>query len=176
MLAMPDAISPEAGSPLERLFHDHHARVYRAAYRVTGSATDAEDVLQTVFLRLARKGGAAPLDNPASYLYRAAVNAALDVLRRRQAVQPLEAAEDAPAAAAAPELVDVAELRGALRSALARLSPRAAEMFALRYLEGHANREIARHMRTSAAVVAVTLFRARRQLKDDLRRFLAGRR
>ena len=176
MLAIPEAISPEAASPLERLFHDHHARVYRAAYRVTGSATDAEDVLQTVFLRLVRKGHAASLDNPASYLYRAALNAALDVVRRRRAVQPLEAAEGALAADAAPALVDVAELRSALRAALAGLNPRAAEMFALRYLEGQGNREIARQMRTSAAVVAVTLFRARRQMKDDLRRFLSERR
>jgi RNA polymerase sigma factor (sigma-70 family) len=176
MLASLEAISPEAGSPLERLFHDHHARVYRAAYRVTGSATDAEDVLQTVFLRLARQGETVVLDNPASYLYRAALNAALDVVRRRQAIQPLEAALDVAAVDAAPVLVDVAELRGALRRALAGLSPRAAEMFALRYLEGHGNREIARQMRTSAAVVAVTLFRARRQLKHDLRRFLSERR
>ena len=41
---------------LERLYREHHARVFRAAYRVTGDATDAEDVLQTVFLRLARRG------------------------------------------------------------------------------------------------------------------------
>ena len=38
---------------LERLFRDHHEQVFRAAYRITGSVTDAEDVLQTIFLRLA---------------------------------------------------------------------------------------------------------------------------
>ena len=39
---------------LEVLFQQHHQRIVRTAYRVTGSAADAEDVLQTVFLRVAR--------------------------------------------------------------------------------------------------------------------------
>ena len=37
---------------LEVIFKEHHGMVFRAAYRVTGNAGDAEDVLQTVFLRL----------------------------------------------------------------------------------------------------------------------------
>ena len=43
--------SPPQG--VEALFREHHEQVFRAAYRVTGNAVDAEDVLQTVFLRLA---------------------------------------------------------------------------------------------------------------------------
>src|SRR2546421_12797292 len=39
---------------LEALFREHHDRVFRTAHRVTGSAADAEDVLQTEFLRGAR--------------------------------------------------------------------------------------------------------------------------
>ena len=39
---------------LERAFQDHSSLVFRTAYRVTGNAADAEDVLQTVFLRPAR--------------------------------------------------------------------------------------------------------------------------
>ena len=34
------------------LFDEHHSMVFRAAYRVTGREDDAEDVLQTVFLKL----------------------------------------------------------------------------------------------------------------------------
>ena len=36
----------------ESIFHEHSEFVYRTAYRVTGSAEDAEDVMQTVFLKL----------------------------------------------------------------------------------------------------------------------------
>ena len=39
----------EGSGELERLFRDHHEQVLRAAYRSTGSATDAEDVLQSIF-------------------------------------------------------------------------------------------------------------------------------
>ena len=45
LMAVPTA--KEAGE-LERLFRDHHEQVFRAAYRITGSVTDAEDVLQTI--------------------------------------------------------------------------------------------------------------------------------
>ena len=38
---------PEA---LENLFREHHGSVFRAAYRITGDASDAEDVLQTTTL------------------------------------------------------------------------------------------------------------------------------
>src|SRR5438105_12140731 len=66
---------------LERAFRAHHRLVFRTAYRITGNAGDAEDVLQTVFLRLLRRSrSASPLESPESYLRRAAINAALDVI------------------------------------------------------------------------------------------------
>jgi RNA polymerase sigma-70 factor (ECF subfamily) len=55
-----------------------------------------------------------------------------------------------------------------LRAALGELSPRAAEMFTLRYVEDLDNREIAVLMRTSQAVVAVTLHQTRSKLKKRL--------
>ncbi|MGD0268453.1 MAG: sigma factor, partial [Candidatus Sulfotelmatobacter sp.] len=68
------AIPDELGT----IFRAHYGLVFRTAYRITGNAGDAEDVLQTVFLRMLRRGrGAEPLENPESYLRRAAINAAL---------------------------------------------------------------------------------------------------
>jgi RNA polymerase sigma factor (sigma-70 family) len=61
-----------------------------------------------------------------------------------------------------------------LRQALTVLSPRQAEIFVLRYLEGYENREIAEMLATSQAVVAVSLFRARAQLKTELRKLSGG--
>ena len=69
---------------LETLFRAHHGRVFRTAQRITGSAADAEDVLQTVFLRLIKGGEAYDLtQNAEAYLSRAAINASLDLLRSR---------------------------------------------------------------------------------------------
>ena len=60
------------------LFERHYEMVFRAALRVTGNPADAEDVLQTVFLRaLAQGGDAGDVALPAAYFRRAAVNAAL---------------------------------------------------------------------------------------------------
>jgi RNA polymerase sigma-70 factor (ECF subfamily) len=157
------------------IFEEHHDRVFRAAYRVTGDASDAEDVLQTVFLRLVRQPDSI-LANPRSYLYRAAVNGALDLIRSRQtsSAVPLEGADRAGAQALDRDAAEAAELRRALRQALARLQPRLAEVFVLRFIEGYDNREIARMLGTSRAVVAVTLHRARGRLKRELHAHAGG--
>ena len=74
-----------AADGVEILFHKHNQRVFRTAYRVTGSAADAEDVLQTVFLRMARGAETAgATENSEAYFSRAAINASLDLLRSRK--------------------------------------------------------------------------------------------
>lgn len=168
--AIENLMVTHAATELEAVFRAHHARVLKAAYRVTGSMADAEDVAQSVFLRLARGGmDSQRIVHVASYLERSSVNAALDLLRarRNRETVPVEAVDTLGATCAmSPErVVSSSEIRDQLRGALADLHPRVAEMFTLRYLEGLDNREIARLMDTSQAVVAVTLFRARAQLK-----------
>jgi RNA polymerase sigma-70 factor (ECF subfamily) len=157
---------------LSHLFGEHHRRVLRAAYRITGSMADAEDVMQTVFLRMANLERRPP-ENAGSYLYRAAINGALDLLRRRKAIttEPLDHADDVVSAGpgSSPEAEAAGKQLGdALRLAISELSPRTAEMFTLRYLEDLGNREIAALMGTSQAVVAVTLHNARSRLKKRL--------
>src|ERR1700722_1797551 len=86
--------APQAAADLEQIFRDHHGMVFRAAYRVTGSASDAEDVLQTVFLRmLKRDPEAEPVASIASFLHRAAVNAAVDLVRSRKHIRNIPPAE-----------------------------------------------------------------------------------
>ena len=166
-------------SGLESAFLLHQRRVFRAAFRITGNAQDAEDVLQTVFLRLLRQGeGARAVANPSSYLYRAAINAAVDLLRarRERSSVALEEAQGSPDGAARPDHVhEAAELREWLRRAIAALPPRAAEVFALRHLEGYENKEIARALGMSRVAVAVTLHRARHRLQQEFRALRRGR-
>jgi len=165
---------------IEAIFRAHHGAVFRAAYRITGDPMDAEDVLQTVFARLLRREDEVDLSaSAASYLHRAAVNAALDLLRRRQRARAVALAD------VEDELVDETgieperqsgsrELAEGLRRALARLSPKTAEIFALRYFEGVGNLEISRLMGTSQTAVAVILHRARRRLQKELAPFEGG--
>ena len=163
---MPLAVKPDVpGIELDRIYEAHHGMVFRTAYLMTGNAADAEDVLQTVFLRMVRREpGASEILNAESYLRRSAVNASLDVVRSRREAGNL-ALETLPASGSCTEL---AALRDSLRRALAKLPPRAAEMFALRFFEGHTNPEIAKLMGISQIVVAVTLHRARRKLRAEL--------
>lgn len=170
----------EDESRLATLFNQHHDRVFRAAYRVTGSAADAEDVLQTVFLRLARSAEPVAFpDNPESYFARAAINASLDLLRARKRSRAV-AIEDLEDGGAALELVtrnpeashEDRELRNLIRVAVAKLGPTAGQMFALRYFEGYDNGEIAHMMKTSALVVGVTLHRARARLRKEIGNYL----
>src|SRR5258706_12273911 len=90
---------PSPPDEVELLYREHHDHVFRAAYRVTGSVVDAEDVLQTVFLRLVRRKEKIDLSpSPGSYFHRAAVNASLDLLRSRTRSRSVAIEDVAPAA------------------------------------------------------------------------------
>jgi RNA polymerase sigma-70 factor (ECF subfamily) len=156
---------------LESAYQTHHTMVYRTAYRVTGNSADAEDVLQTVFLRLMKHdGGSAPVEQPEGYLRRAAVNASIDLLRERQRTGQA-VLESLPAS---PVCTELRELRDALRGAIAKLEGRQAEMVALRFFEGHSNKEIAQMFGISQILVAVTLHRAKSKLQKELEAYRDG--
>ncbi len=164
---------------LESLFREHHDRVFRAAYRITGSVVDAEDALQTVFLRLSRRGNVNLEPNPASYLHRAAINASLDLMRQRGRTESIPIDDVAPMLAANPKLNPESqhrnrELRVVIRRAISKLGEKSAEMFVLKYYEGYDNTEIARLMGTSAMVVGVLLHRARTRVKKEMADYLGG--
>jgi RNA polymerase sigma factor (sigma-70 family) len=164
--------SEPAAQELEEVFREHARLVYRTAYSVTGSAQDAEDVVQTLFLQLLRRGfppGFA--ENPQAYLYRAAVNVSLNAVKSRQRharnTERLEPALEGLLAATAPD--PETDLQERLVQAIAQLKPRAVEMLILRYEHNCSEAEIGKLLGTSRGVVAVTLFRARARLKKLLR-------
>jgi RNA polymerase sigma-70 factor, ECF subfamily len=169
---------PEPQGELEKLFQTQHERVFRTAHRVTGSIADAEDVLQTVFLRLIKGQESKDLaEHPEAYLSRAAINASLDILRSRARSKsiPLDDFDSAQLVSTYknPEAQHAdRELRNLIRTAVARLGPTAAQMFVLRYYEGFENSEIARILGTSQMVVGVVLHRARTKLRKEIGHYL----
>ncbi len=181
LMAVPmESAPPPPSTDLEQIFREHHGLVFRAAYRITGNAGDAEDVLQTVFLRMVKRDATAePVGNMASFLHRAAVNAALDLMRTRQNIRniPLDELEPVLAEPAhrSPERAQASgEIREWLRGAMARLNPRIAQMFTLRFFEGKDNPEIAQIMNTTPGTVAVTLSRTRDRLEKEFQAYLGG--
>jgi RNA polymerase sigma-70 factor, ECF subfamily len=169
---------PSPAGELEILFRAHHERVFRTAHRITGSSADAEDVLQTVFLRLAKGQENYDFgDHPEAYLSRAAINASLDVLRSRVRSKSVGLedvdSENLISTFKNPEAEHRdRELQELIRHAVARLGATASEMFILRYYEGYDNHEIAKLMNTSQLVVGVVLHRARTKLRKEIGHYL----
>lgn len=151
------------------LYERHYDAVFRAALRVTGSRADAEDVLQTVFLRVLARGGDIEIEDvalPTAYFRRAAINAAVDVLRRREFRAEAVYDEGGPHAAVQTPLL----LKERLRRAIAVLDSEDASLFLLRHVEGLSNEELAVMFKVEKNNVAVRLHRIRHRLQVEMER------
>ena len=151
----------------EKLFSAHRRMVYRAAYSVTGNKQDAQDVLQTLFLRLIDQGlTLESTTNPAGYLYRAAINEARQKFRTRKRQNHTD--DDVE------DLMDPAgdrnrgenDMRERLLEAMAQLEPEHAEMLMLWADHGYTDAQIAGMLGKTRGAVAVTLHRARARLRE----------
>jgi len=152
------------------LFRQHYRLIYRTAFAVTGRSEDAEDVLQTIFVRLLGQEFPPDLEkNPRAYLYRAAVNASLNTLRsRRRHTQILDAGEIASVAGTAKAESDD-EIQKQLLHAIGELNTRAVEILVLRYVHNYSDAEIAKMLGTTRGTIAVSLFRSRARIKKLMR-------
>jgi RNA polymerase sigma-70 factor (ECF subfamily) len=171
MVAMPDISDIPETQELEDTFREYAKLIYRTAYGVTGRREDAEDVLQTIFLRLLHREFPANLGkNPKAYMYRAAVNESLNTLRSHRRHPLVDEAEDfeLPAPTTVEEIDS--ELHRRLYKAIAELKPDAGEMLILRYVHNYSDAEIAKMLGVSRGAIALKLFRSRARLKTLLAR------
>jgi RNA polymerase sigma-70 factor (ECF subfamily) len=154
---------------LDEMFQEHQHLILRTAYSLTHVQQDAEDVLQTIFLRLLQRE--IPLGlrvNSKAYLYRAAVNLSLNTIRswkRRRVSDDIELIHDSVPVSEAGPLED---LQYRLRSAIAQLEPRVGWILMLRYEHNFSDAEIANMIGKSRGAVAVILHRTRTHLKEIL--------
>jgi RNA polymerase sigma factor (sigma-70 family) len=150
----------------EQLFREHSQLLYRTAYSLLDSPADAEDVLQTIFLRLLRNGLPPGFQkNVKGYLYRAAVNAALDTIRARKRHEPADDAQRVESAAESLETDSVEDKHRRLAQALAELDPETAEILVLKYVHSYKDADIAKVIGTSRGAIAMRLLRSRSRLK-----------
>jgi RNA polymerase sigma-70 factor (ECF subfamily) len=155
---------------LEPIFDRHYELMYRTAYSLTGSAADAEDIVQTIFVRLLNRELPPDLSaTPERYLYRATFNLSLNTIRdkRRQVLtdnmEVFDTAYDTGDASTEDATVDQA-----LHEAIAMLNPAAAQIVILRYVHDYSLVDIARMLGTTRSTVAVSLFRSRSRLRKHL--------
>ena len=146
----------------ERLVYTYSDLILRLSYTYLKSTHDAEDICQTVFLKLLTSGQT--FDSPAhekAWIIRTTANACKDALRstfRRRTV-----ALEAAAATAAPEAPDSAVLE-----AVMALPENYREAVYLHYFEGYSVREIAGLLGRSEAAVTAHLSRGRHKLRITL--------
>ncbi|MFQ7241804.1 RNA polymerase sigma factor [Agathobaculum sp.] len=146
----------------ERLVYTYSDLILRLSYTYLKSTHDAEDICQTVFLKLLTSGQtfASPAHEKA-WIIRTTANACKDALRstfRRRTV-----ALEAAAATAAPEAPDSAVLE-----AVMALPENYREAVYLHYFEGYSVREIAGLLGRSEAAVTAHLSRGRHKLRTTL--------
>lgn len=162
-----EMISTPGLADLSELYERHYEAVFRAALRVAGNPADAEDVLQTVFLRVVSRSEADEIrSRPVAYFRRAAVNAAVDLLRRRVSHAETVYDDEAHAAGVEPAVL----LKEQLRRAVATLPGEDAALFLLRHVEGLSIEELAATFRLEKNNVSVRLHRIRLRLQAEMQR------
>jgi RNA polymerase sigma-70 factor (ECF subfamily) len=161
----------------DRLVAAHEDRIYHAAYRITGNAEDARDAAQETFVKAFR---ALPRYRHeaafGTWLHRIAVNASLDIVRRRPQAPPVPLEEVVlPAQTHNPDIeAERHEVQRRVHDALGRLAPDHRVIVVLRDLQGLAYEEIAEALRVPIGTVRSRLSRAREVLRALLKDLGAG--
>jgi RNA polymerase sigma-70 factor, ECF subfamily len=160
------------------LVEEHSPMVFRLAFRMTGNVSDAEDVVQETFLKAHRSlGGFDQRARFGTWVYRIAVNAAIDLIRRRGRVTVARpSGEDDPPvvetlASKDPQPDRVAmsgQIQRDVAAALTQLSERERAAFVLRHLEGMPIERIAEVLKIGPNSVKQTVFRAVQKLRREL--------
>jgi RNA polymerase sigma-70 factor (ECF subfamily) len=161
------------------LVERHSRGVYRVAYRMTGTAEDAEDVVQETFVRAYRQlGQFEARANFATWIYRIAFNCAIDLIRaragraRRERREPPEMLETLAGQDLQPPadlMAYGAEIGTRVRVALNALSPQERAAFLLRHDQGCSIDEICGALNVTASAARHAVFRGVRKMREALR-------
>ncbi|MEV0404356.1 RNA polymerase sigma factor SigJ [Actinoallomurus sp. NPDC050550] len=160
---------------MSEVFDDERGRLFGLAYRLLGSATDAEDIVQEAFLRWHTADQSA-IDTPGTWLTKVVTNLCLNHLNsarvRRERTGPW-----LPEPVLAGDLgpLESAEQRESVSLALLvlleRLTPAKRAVFVLREAFGYPYEDIAELMETSETNCRQIHSRARRRIGDGRTRF-----
>jgi RNA polymerase sigma factor (sigma-70 family) len=148
----------------EGFYLANERRLFRALYVVTGDRHEAEEIMQTAFVRVwERWDKVARLDDPSGYLFRTAFNAQRSMARRamRSARNLVENRADLQTP---PDPQNVAEDRDWATRLLATLTPRQRQAVVLTALMGFSPTEAAAVMRIQPPTVRVLVNQARTAL------------
>ena len=146
----------------ERLVNTYADVFLRLSYTYLSNTHDAQDICQTVFLKLIeRRPAFASSEHEKAWIIRTTINACKDHLKShwRKTTVPIEAAQHVPAPAAEP---------GSILASVNLLPPKYRAVIYLHYYEGYTAPEIAQLLGRLPSTVNTQLRRGREQLKTLL--------
>jgi RNA polymerase sigma-70 factor, ECF subfamily len=160
-----------------RVLVERHSRtIYRLAYRMTGRAEDAEDVVQETLVRAYRQlGRFEARSNFATWLYRIGFNCAIDYMRarpQRESAETDEKLEQLAKSSAGPtsdDLVFAGEIGERVQEALGALSPQERAAFLMRHYHGCSIEEICGTLDLKSNAAKHSIFRAVKKMRAALR-------
>lgn len=152
-----------------QLVDAYQGKLYNAAYRITGSSADAMDATQGAFVKAYENLHTFdPSRRFFSWIYRIALNEALNILDRRRSVAPLEE-EELPGALSDPEeACQEAEDGRCIHRALLHLTADQRTVLVLRHFQGLSYHEIGEVLGIDEKTVKSRLFTARHSLRAAL--------
>jgi RNA polymerase sigma-70 factor (ECF subfamily) len=162
-------------------YAEHRPLLFSIAYRMTGSVSDAEDIVQEAFARLAQAlRGGTPVSEPKAYLATTATRLALNHLRsarlHRESYLGTWLPEPVLTRPGPEEHAEMADsLSMAFLVVLESLSPAERAVFLLHEVFGYEHKEIAEMTSTSEANSRQILARARRHVNEGRPRFATSR-
>lgn len=151
---------------LERWVTAYQPVVFRAAYLILRDTAAAEDVAQETFMRAFRAAHRVdPGEGVRAWLYRIAVNTALNEVRRRK--RETAALDKARPMNVATDPSDSSDTAAVVGDAIERLPDRLRVAVICRYFLDLSEREIAHVLKIRPGTVKSRLFEARRLLAGD---------
>ncbi len=167
--AVADSSTNETHLDIEALFRAHYGRVARIIARVVGDRARSEDLAVEVFLKLWRNHKAQS-ENVEGWLYRVAVRAGLDELRRqtrRGHYERMLAWVQTRLPAATPEDIhSVSQKQARVRSVLSVLEPRQAQFLVLRS-QDFTYQEVASILNMNPASIGTLVSRAEESFRKE---------
>jgi RNA polymerase sigma-70 factor (ECF subfamily) len=163
----------------QQLFHRHRNLLFSVAYRILGTAADAEDAVQDTWIKWSAADRSQVAD-PKAYLTRIVSNLALEQLRstrrkRETYVGPWLPEPILTSGDAAEAVTDAESVSMAMLVVLETLSPLERAVFVLKEVFGFSHAEIAEAVERSEAAVRQAAHRAREHVRARQPRFTADR-
>ena len=153
----------------EILVHRHGRAVFSAIYRLVHHYEDSRDLSQTVFLKAYRElRSYDPRYKFFSWIYRIAVNEALNHLKRAGRQEPLGDAEVVSERSGPDHAAEGSETSRLVQEALMSIKPDFRAVLVLRHFMDCSYQDIATILEIPEKTVKSRLFDARRELRDLL--------